>query len=313
MLPPDVPPSMIAAAVDFGGTKVAVGFVDVAGQVLGSTQFATGRSGPAEVAAVAANALTSLSASLGLNPSSLVGVGATVPGPADMEKGILRFAPLQGWRDVPFAEMLSAAVGLPASIGNDVNACALAEQRYGVARNCLNFLWVTVSTGIGGALVLNGSLFEGARSLAGEIGHIAVAAQGPRCGCGRIGCLQAVASGTAIRAEALARGLAVADGRQVFDLASGGDERAIEIVENAHRHIGLALSHAVNLLDLDMIVIGGGVADSLDVTRLQQEVSAHAMTLPEHMPAVVKTPLRSEAALIGAGLLALSKRENLAK
>ncbi|MER8428174.1 ROK family protein [Mesorhizobium sp. M1403] len=303
----------IAAAVDFGGTKVAVGFVDTAGHVLGSTQFATASDGPAEVAEAAAKALTALSGRLELNLLSLVGVGATVPGPADTETGILRFAPTQGWRDVPFAAMLSTAVGLPASIGNDVNACALAEQRYGIARYCSNFLWVTVSTGIGGALVLNGRLFEGARSLAGEVGHVAVAVTGPRCGCGRIGCLQAVASGTAIHAAAIERGLAVAGGREVFDLADSGDARAIEIVDAVHCHIGLALSHAVNLLDLDMIVIGGGVADSLDITRLEREVLEHAITLPEHLPQVARTTLGSEAALIGAGLLAISKRVDFAQ
>lgn len=300
---PEASRSVIAAAVDFGGTKLAIGLVDSMGQVLGSTQIATPGGGPAEVARVAADELIALSKRLGIDPASLSGVGATVPGLADTQSGVLRFAPTQGWRDVPFAAMLSEAVGLPAFIANDVNACAIAEQRVGIAKGCSNFLWITVSTGIGGALVLNGRLFEGSRSLAGEIGHMAVALDGPPCGCGRKGCLQAVASGTAILKVAIERGLDVSSGREVFERALAGDLRAIEIIDGAHAYIGLALSHAVNLLDLDMIVIGGGVAEGLDVTRLEREVSAHAITLPEHSPPVVRTTLQSQAALIGAGLL----------
>ncbi|RUX46041.1 ROK family protein [Mesorhizobium sp. M4A.F.Ca.ET.050.02.1.1] len=307
---PEASPLTIAAAIDFGGTKLAVGFIDTTGRVLASTQFATPEGGPAEVAMSATNALRALSRRVGLNLDSLAGIGATVPGLADRATGVLRFAPTQGWRDVPFAAMLSEAVGLPVSIENDVNVCAIAEQRFGVARNCSNYLWITVSTGIGGALVLNGRLFEGPRSLAGEIGHMAVAVPGPRCGCGHTGCLQAVASGTAIREAAIKRGLDVTGAREVFELASNGDTRAVEIVDAVHFHIGLALSHAINLLDLDMIVIGGGVADSLDITKLATEVLAHVITLPEHTPAVVRTTLRSEAALIGAGLLAFSRRED---
>ncbi|WP_157179938.1 ROK family protein [Rhizobium sp. CCGE 510] len=298
----------IAAAVDFGGTKLAIGFVDEAGRVLASTRFATPDGGPAEVARAAADELATIAARLGLDLLSLAGVGATVPGLADTENGVLRFAPTQGWRDVPFAQMLSDAVGLPAFIANDVNACALAEQRFGVAKGCANFLWVTVSTGIGGALVLNGRLFEGPRALAGEIGHMAVAIPGPPCGCGRDGCLQAVASGTAILKAAIKSGLEVSSGRDVFDKALAGDTRAVEIVDSVHVHIGRALSHAANLLDLDMIVIGGGVAESLDTRRLQREVLAHAITLPEHAPPVLRTTLRAEAALIGAGLLVFSKQ-----
>jgi glucokinase len=302
----------IAAALDFGGTKLAIGFVDTAGQVLGRTQVATPQGGPAEVVKATADALAALSGRLSIDRGSLAGIGATVPGLADTANGVLRFAPTQGWRDVPFAAMLSEAVGLPASIANDVNACALAEQRFGVARNCPNFLWMTVSTGIGGALVLNGRLFEGPRALAGEIGHMAVTVPGPRCGCGRSGCLQAVASGTAMQMRAAERGLEVAGAREIFERAAVGDALAVEIVDTAHFAIGLALSHAVNLLDLDMIVIGGGVADSLDIARLDKEILAHAITLPEHTPPVVRTTLRSEAALIGAGLLVFSGKEEFA-
>jgi glucokinase len=300
----------IAAALDFGGTKLVVGFVDAGGRVLGSVRLPTPSEGPAEVVRMAAEAIALLAERLPVSRASLAGIGATVPGLADTANGILRFAPTQGWRDVPFAAMLSEAVGLPAFIANDVNACALAEMRFGAAQGCPNFLWITISTGIGGALVLNGQLFEGTRSLAGEIGHMAVVSDGSRCGCGRIGCLQAVASGTAIRQRAAERGLEAAGAQDVFELANRGNPVAVEIVDEVHRHIGLALAHAVNLLDLDLIVIGGGVADSLDATWLENEIRAHAILLPEHSPAVIRTALRSEAALIGAGLLALSRTED---
>jgi glucokinase len=311
-MPPEGAASMIAAAVDFGGTKVAVGFIDGTGRVLESRRFATPET-PEEVARIGADTLREIAGRLSLDLGSVGGVGATVPGPADTVNGVLRFAPAQGWRDVPFAAMLSQAVGLPAFIANDVNACALAEQRFGVAKDAENLLWVTVSTGIGGALLLNGRLYEGARAMAGEIGHVSVARSGARCGCGRIGCVQAMASGTAVRAMAVARGLAAADARAVFDLARAGDPEALEIIAAAHAHIGLAMSYAVNLLDLDMVVVGGGMAESLDIARLEAEILAHAMTLPEHTPPVLRTALGTEAALIGAGVLVLSRMEDVSR
>lgn len=300
----------IAAALDFGGTKLAIGFVDDAGRVLGSARLPTPPEGPAEVARAAADALSSLSDRLSISWASLAGIGSTVPGLADSANGVLRFAPTQGWRDVPFAAMLSEATGLSARIANDVNACALAEQRVGLARGCSNVLWITISTGIGAALVLDGRLFEGPRALAGEIGHMAIKLGGPRCGCGRNGCLQAVASGAAIRKRAIECGLRTAGAREVFECAAAGDKVARAIVDEVHLHVGLALSHAANLLDLDLIVIGGGVAESLDEKRLEQAIQAHAIMLPEHAPAVVRTALRSDAALIGAGLLVFTETKD---
>jgi glucokinase len=298
----------IAAAVDFGGTKVLAGLVDGSGRVLGMERIATPDGGPQAVAAFAGRALAGLMAECGLAAGDVVGLGSTVPGIADRGGRVLRLAPAHGWRDVPFATMLSAETGLDAVIENDVNACALAEQSWGCAQGIRDLLWTTVSTGIGGALVLDSRMRQGPRGLAGEIGHIAVA-NGPRCGCGRLGCLEAVASGPAIANAARREGLEVEDAIGVFRLADEGERKARAIIDRVHFDLARALSFAANLLDIDLIVLGGGVAQSLDMPKLECLTLERTFTLDEGRPRVRRTELGNEAGLLGAAALVLREQE----
>jgi glucokinase len=293
----------IAAALDFGGTKVIAGLVDETGRVLDSERIVSPPGGPQAVASYAGDIFSRLLSKHRIGLSELVGLGSTVPGIADREHQVLRLAPAHGWENVPFATMLTDATGLPATITNDVNACVLAEQLWGSAHGARDLLWTTVSTGIGGAVIINGRLHEGRGGLAGEVGHLTVA-DGPHCGCGRLGCLEAVASGPAVARTARESGLAVKDAEQVFVLARAGEPRARQIVERAHAHLARAFSFAANLLDLDLIIVGGGVAQSLDIDVLQRLTLQHTMTLPGRQPAVRLTGLGYEAGLLGAAALA---------
>lgn len=196
---------VLVAALDFGGTKVALGLVDSAGVVLARAEVPTSGLDPQGVVGWTAVTLDRLCGTRGLKPETLRAIGATVPGLADETKRTLVFAPAHGWRDIPFAAMLETDVGLPARIENDVNACALAEQRFGLARGIRHLLWVTVSTGIGGALILHNELFEGAGA-AGELGHLIVEKGGPLCGCGHRGCLEAVVGLSRCRGTGVVRG-----------------------------------------------------------------------------------------------------------
>lgn len=292
---------MIAGAVDFGGTKLMVGLVDEFGKIIIQQTVPT----PKEPAAVADTAAALLREMKG--DRTLVGVGSTVPGLANSREGILRYAPAHGWRDLPWAAMLSERTGLPVRIANDVNACALAEQRYGAGRGVSDLLWVTVSTGVGAGLVLNGRIFEGAHGIAGEIGHIVVTEHGNACGCGNRGCVESVASGPAIARRAQLAGLDVKDAAGVFELARQGNDVARWMVAEAGKYLGRAFAVAFNLFDPAMLVVGGGVARSLDLLlpHIEKTIAKRAISLPEHPPRVVATELGYEAALVGAAALVL--------
>jgi glucokinase len=301
--------SQIAAAVDFGGTKLMAGFVDETGTVLAGDTVPTPRAGgPEAVADEAARLLKYLAVKHEIPLAGLAGVGSTVPGLADGRTGVMRYAPAHGWRDVPWAQMLTARLGLPARIANDVNACALAEQRFGAGRGVENLVWITVSTGIGGGLVLNGQIFEGGGGIAGEIGHLVVNEGGHRCGCGHLGCLEAEAAGPAIARRAREAGLEAGDAGAVAKLVRIGDPDARRVMHDTAVYLGRGIAWVCNILDPDLVVLGGGVARSLDVLlpTIAATVRDRAILLPERPPQIVPTALGYEAALIGAAALVLA-------
>src|SRR5215213_351910 len=198
-------------AVDLGGTKIHTAVSDEAGRILAEdrrpTEVERGPDG------VIARIIDSLEASLaGTGGSRLAALGAAAPGPIDREHGTVREAPnLPGWRSVPLAARLGEALGCPAVLENDANAAALGEFTFGAGRGSQHMIYLTVSTGIGGGLILDGCLYRGATGSAGELGHIVLDDDGPLCGCGARGCLEALASGTAIAArgaEAVRQGTA---------------------------------------------------------------------------------------------------------
>lgn len=298
----------IAAAVDFGGTKLMAGFVDGTGKLLAAETAPTPKEGgPAAVADLAAGMLKRLSGQHHLDLTCLAGVGSTVPGLADGKSGIMRYAPAHGWRDVPWADMLEERLGLKARIANDVNACALAEQRFGAGQGVENLVWITVSTGVGGGLVLNGRIFEGGGGIAGEIGHLVVEEGGATCGCGHMGCLEAMAAGPAIARRGREAGLDVPDAGAVFNLAREGNATARRVVWETAVYLGRAIAWTCNILDPDLVVLGGGVARSLDLMlpTIENTVRERAITLPERPPRIVPTALGYEAALVGAAALVL--------
>lgn len=299
---------MLAGAVDFGGTKLMAGLVNETGTIVAQQTAPTPKAeGPEAAAALAALMLRDLVSAQGLTTADLVGVGSTVPGLADSRRGILRYAPAHDWRDVPFAAMLTEQLGLPARIANDVNACALAELRFGAGRGVTNLLWITVSTGIGGALILDGRIHQGGGGIAGEVGHLIVDEEGPLCGCGHRGCLEAVAAGPAIALRAQARGLFGADTPMVLALARRGEPLASQVVRETAVYLGKAIALCYNLVDPDLVVFGGGVGQHVDLMKetILSVVRERAILLPARPPRIEKTSLGYEAALIGAAALVL--------
>lgn len=247
----------------------------------------------------------------------LRGIGVTVPGMADPESGVLLYAPAHGWRDVAVKAWLQQIwPELDVFVDNDVNAAAWGEYCFGAGVDAESLLWITVSTGIGGGLVLQGQVYRGADGLAGEIGHVVLEEDGPLCGCGQCGCLEAVAAGPAIARRAkelLDRGspsaLSRIDGRplearDVAEAARRGDALAHQVMTETVQYLGRAVALVANVLNPQLVVFGGGVSQSLDLEAIEREaVERCVLTRSGGTLRLCASALGYEASLIGAGAL----------
>lgn len=251
------------------------------------------------------------------------GVGFGIPCTIDQERGVAVQAVNLALADVPFRDLMAERLGLPVYVDNDANAAALAEHRFGAAVGSRHSVTLTVGTGIGGGLVLDDRLYRGAQGAGAELGHMVVDLDGPRCqgNCPNRGCLEAVASGTALAREArqtaaaapgsaLAR--AAAEGRElsgplVAELAHDGDEAALGVLTLIGRRLGVGVSNIVNLFNPEVVVMGGGVmgAGELLLGPLRAELRARALPPGRDFVRVVPARFGAEAGMIGAAALAL--------
>ncbi len=298
---------MFIGAIDGGGTKVLTAVMAETGEVLSRLQASVPTADHAAYFARCGEMLGACAAELGLGLESLAGVGVSLPAMTDGRDRVLG-SPSAGWGAFCVRPLLLSALGVVSErvfIENDVNACALAELRF--ARGGENFVWMTVSTGIGGAVVADGRLVRGANGCAGELGHLKVEFGRPRpCGCGGSGCLEAHASGTAIGRLAREAGLGDADAQRVAQLARGGDPAAKAVLEQAGRHIGRGLAMAANVFNPERAYIGGGVSHALDLLlpaireTFDRDVIAQCRNV-----SVERTHLGYEASLLGAAAVCL--------
>jgi glucokinase len=227
-----------------------------------------------------------------------IGVSISSPGPLDPWRGVVTLAPnLAGWRDIVVAPRIAEALDLPTFLERDTNVAVMAEWRYGAARDTRDAIYITVSTGIGGGIIIDGRPLVGRDGTAGEVGHITVELDGPRCGCGGIGHVEAISSGTAIAREGrvlvaahpesplarLAAGAPEIDAALVARAAAEGDAACAAVLERAWVGIGALCASLVNLLDPEVIVIGGSIADHhprlFEVARRELERRAFPMLI----------------------------------
>jgi len=242
-----------------------------------------------------------------------VAAGATIPGLADSAKGIWCYAPFSGISEIPIVRILEEKLGLPVYIENDVNACAVGEKMFGNCREDSDFLWMTVSNGIGGAFFLNGKLYTGSCSNAGEIGHLTVEEHdGALCGCGKRGCLEAMASGKGIERAYAEKTGESKTAQEIAELAKSGSEAAKEVFRAAGQYIGKAISLSVNLLNIQKVIVGGGVSQSFDLWKASMEQAVVNFLFQKANPClqIEQTGLGYDAALIGAAAVAM---ENIKK
>lgn len=273
--------------IDLGGTKIMALVINQKGEVVGESKKKTkpelGPEGVIDrIVAVAESALVAAK----VDKKAVLAAGVGAPGPVNLDSGVVVEAPnLPGWQEIPLAAMLSARLGIPVFADNDVNLGTLGEHQMGAGRGARHMVGIFVGTGVGGGVIIDGQLHRGARYSAGEIGHTIIVPNGPICGCGKRGCLESVASRTAIEREvsaALAAGhpsvLSEALGPEGKDrLTSGVIKSALEagdglmtaVMSQVQFYLGLLTANLVNVLDPEVVVFGGGVVEALGDEFLQ--------------------------------------------
>jgi len=305
--------------VDLGGTNMLVAVLDQSFRVCGRKRKRTrAQSGKDAGLSRMIETIRAALNQAGVPPKQLTSIGVGCPGPLDLDAGTVLEMPNLGWKNTPVRERLEDAFGCPAVVVNDVDAGVYGEYRFGAARDARCVLGVFPGTGIGGGCVYEGNLLRGKSGSCMEIGHVPIDPQGPLCGCGQRGCLEAMASRLAVSAAAAAaayRGeapsLLAAAGTDLSNIRSGvlaasvkrGDKAVERILRDAARLIGWACAGAINLLAPECLVLGGGLVEAIpDLFREEVEQSARARVMPAYRDAfeVVVAKLGDDATVIGA-------------
>lgn len=317
--------------IDLGGTKILAALVDNNGQIVGEakkkTKPALGPDGVIQrIADTAREAVSAGGATLG----DVVAAGIGAPGPVIFDSGTVCSAPnLPGWDSIPLGARLKSSLNVPVFVDNDVNLGTLGEYMLGAGQGVRDMVGVFIGTGIGGGIVIDGQMHRGARNAAGEVGHIIVLPNGPLCGCGQHGCVEALASRTAIEREVRA-GLAAGRPSLLTEilvkeqdrLTSGaikealdqGDELMKEVISQAQYYLGLLAANLVNILDPQMIVFGGGVVEALGdefLAPIQQTARSYFLQ-PRDAESIrfVSATLGDHAGVLGGAALAARMMES---
>jgi glucokinase len=309
-----------AIGVDLGGTKMLVGVLGTGGDVVHRRMITSaGLTSEQVMAALEEQLREAIDARPGV-----AAIGLGVPCTIDRDRGLCVSAVNLPLHELPIRDRVVDRLGLPTSIDNDGNVAVLAEHRRGAAKGATNVVMLTIGTGIGGGLIINGEPYRGTTGAGAELGHVVVDLDGPPCQgtCPNHGCIESIASGTALAREASevadstpdsALGQAkaqghVVDGRLVTELAFGGDGASVEVLATIGRRLGAALSGLANSFDPDVIVIGGGViaADELLLGPAREEFRGRALTPQNRIP-IRAAALGAEAGMVGAAVLALEE------
>ncbi|HXW55380.1 MAG TPA: ROK family protein [Candidatus Cybelea sp.] len=314
----------LAIGVDIGGTKVAAGLVDAAGKIVARARTRMTARGTAEQGwRAVAEAMDALIRHRGAKAA--LGIGISVPGWVDSERGrLLGATNIPCWRDYPLAREMAKRYGLRTRMANDANVAALAEAVWGAGAGYRNVFYVTLGTGIGTGMVEDGRIYHGRSGGAGEGGHVTIDFRGPLCGCGKRGCIEAYASGTAIGKRAKERliehgagaseMLGLADGKieavtsEIVGKAAGRkDKLAVEVLNEAAERLAIWLGNIIELLEPDVIVVGGGVGHLMmsRIAKIRQGLDVWSINPRWREIRFVEARYGAESAMVGAAALCL--------
>lgn len=319
-------------AIDLGGTKIVAAIISSSARVVAKEYHLTlAGEGPQAVTNRLLSAIDHLLSKSNISLSKLDSISVAAAGAIDSDRGLVTSSPnLPGWSDVPLRDMVSKRFGVSTFLLNDASAAALGEHRLGAGRGVNNLVYLTVSTGIGGGIIIGGKLYLGTAGSAGEIGHMVIDVNGPECYCGNFGCLEVMASGTAIAREAIQR---LRDGgssilsdmvaakienitaREVGLAAQNGDRLASEVILRAATYLGAGVVNIVNIFNPEVIVIGGSVAKMGDIllNPVRELVSERAFKLAAQAVRIVPTRLGDDAGVVGAAVFALKQKRQRAR
>lgn len=297
-------------AIDIGGTKIAVGLVGDDGELRHRAQLPT-PDGDAEATWAVVDAL--VADALAVAGGHVRGVGIASAGPIDLQSGTVSPINIAQWQRFPIVDRVSGLVGVPVRLGGDGLCMAMGERWRGAGRGAQFMLGMVVSTGIGGGLVLDGAPYDGRTGNAGHVGHVVVEADGAPCTCGGRGCVETVASGPHIAQWARDHGWDAPpgfDAKELADVANAGDRLAIKAFQRCATFVAVTIAAVAAVCDLDLVVIGGGVAKSgaLLFDPLRESLAVHAGLSFLHDLRVVPAELGGDAGLVGAAALAISPR-----
>ena len=309
--------------VDLGGTNIVVGTVAEDGSALHGvrTDWTRPEEGaPAVISRIARLVDESIEEAgrvAGIMRDRIAGVGIGSPGPLDREAGMVLVTPNLGWKNLPLRQLVSDATGLPATLDNDANCAIYGEWWVGAAKGSRYLVGITIGTGIGGGIVLDGKIYHGAGDAAGEVGHMTIDSTGRRCKCGNYGCLEAYASGPAIAARAVegveagaetklpdyvGGDLAKITAQTVYEAAHDDDDYALEVVRDTAKFLGAGVANLINIFNPDTFVIAGGVTLAGDklFTPLKAEVTRRAFKPAWERCRIVPAELPGTAGVYGA-------------
>jgi len=305
-------------AMDLGGTKIKVAGVDDCGNILGSREEPS----PSDSGAAMVEALERLASGAveeyGARGCEVKAIGVGAAGYVLQREGVMVSAPNIAWRNEHLREIAARATGLPAFLDNDANGAAAGEHLYGVARGKSDFVLLTLGTGIGGGIYAGGRLLRGHRGMASEPGHVQLDPDGPPCGCGRNGCLEALASGTAL--ARIAREVATGEGAALLPGGDGSEITGKTVAETARRkdpvalrafeiwsdNLGMGVASLIHIFDPELVVLGGGVSESgeLFIDLVREAVLRHGIrAIVEGVPIEISA-LGNDAGILGAAALA---------
>lgn len=298
-----------ALGIDIGGTNTVVGLVDKEGNVLGTDSVKT-QSFPVleEYVKTVSKLAKDLIAKNNVSIDDIVGLGIGAPN-ANYYTGNIEMAPNLPWKQdkVPLAKMFREELNIPVTITNDANAAALGEKMYGVAKDMDNFIMITLGTGVGSGIVINGQLVYGHDGFAGELGHVIIERNGRLCGCGRRGCLETYCSATGIVRTAKERNTPFLTSKDIYDAAVKGDETAIDIFKETGTRLGRALADMVVFSSPEAFVLFGGLAKAGDfIVKYTKEAMEEAIMpiFKGKVKILLSTMKDADAAVLGASALA---------
>ncbi len=315
--------SKYVVGVDLGGTNTKIGILTELGELVGVNSIKTRADrGAHDVIKRVVEEVERLLDENKISKSDFIGIGMGVPGPTDTNTGIVKSCPnLIGWENLDIGKILEERLGVPTRIGNDVNVITLGEAWQGAAKGYKrNVLGIALGTGIGGGIIIEGKLLSGITGAAGEIGHMKVVENGNLCGCGKKGCWETYASATGLMREAKSRltvnknnllweliegDLEKLEAKHIFDAAKSGDKFSMDLVDFEVKYLALGIANLLNILNPEVVVIGGGIAMAGDILfePLMKKIKKYALEEVLEGMEIVPAKLGNDAGIYGAAAL----------